>query len=154
MICVLRDEGDTAALGRRLAQVCPIRAVIWLHGPLGAGKTTLVRGFLRGLGYHGTVKSPTYTLIEPYDSGGHRVFHLDLYRISHPAELDNLGLRELQDDRAVVLVEWPERGVGALPPADLSLELEYQGTMRRVIVRPLTSTGNELAKAVPGFRAA
>ena len=154
MIRLLRHEADTAALGRRLAQVCPVRAVIWLRGPLGAGKTTLVRGFLRGLGYQGAVKSPTYTLIEPYECGGRRVFHLDLYRIADPAELDYLGLRDLQDEDAVLLVEWPKRGAAALPPADLRLDLEYDGSMRRAIVQPLTTAGDELAKAASGFRAA
>jgi tRNA threonylcarbamoyladenosine biosynthesis protein TsaE len=151
MNLVLRDDADTLELGRRLAQACPAGAVIWLRGPLGAGKTTLVRGFLRGMGYEGAVKSPTYTLVEPYTCGGRRVFHLDLYRIAEVAELDYLGLRELQDGEAVLLVEWPERGEGALPPADLGLDLDYHPAGRRVRLEPHSPAGERLSEAAAGL---
>lgn len=150
---VLRDEADTAALGRRLAQACPPGAMIWLRGPLGAGKTTLVRGFLRGLGYEGPVKSPTYTLIEPYECAGRRLFHLDLYRIADPSELDYLGLRELQDGEAVLLVEWPERGGTAVAGADLDLELEYDPAGRRAHLQPRSDAGERLVRAAGDFSA-
>lgn len=153
MICLLRDEADTVALGRGLAEHCPPGAVIWLRGPLGAGKTTLVRGFLRALGYQGAVKSPTYTLIEPYECRGRRIFHLDLYRIADPSELDFLGLRELHDEESVLLVEWPERGVAALPPADLTLELDYDASGRRARLQAQSGAGEALARAASPFSA-
>lgn len=151
MTLTLRNEADTLALGRRLAQACPAAAVIYLRGPLGAGKTTLVRGLLKGIGYRGPVKSPTYTLIEPYECGGRRFFHLDLYRITDPAELEYLGLRELQEGEAVLLVEWPERGSGSLPPADLTLDIEYRPPGRCVHLQPHNDVGVALAAAVGDF---
>ena len=151
MTLTLHDEADTLALGRRLAQVCPAAAVIYLRGPLGAGKTTLVRGLLKGIGHQGPVKSPTYTLIEPYECGGRRFFHLDLYRIAAPTELEYLGLRELQEGEAVLLVEWPERGSGVLPPADLTLNIEYQPPGRYVHLQPHNDVGAALASAVADF---
>ncbi len=106
---VLSDEFSQEALGARLADVCTVPMLIFLEGDLGAGKTTLARGFLRGLGHRGAVKSPTYTLIEPYEIDGRKVYHLDLYRVADPAELDYLGLREMLAEEAVLLIEWPER---------------------------------------------
>lgn len=98
-------------------------AVIYLTGDLGAGKTTFTRGFLRALGAQGSVRSPTYTLVEIYELGGVTALHLDLYRLREPSELDELGLREWAKPHHVWLIEWPDRGSGRLPEADLSLEL-------------------------------
>lgn len=98
-------------------------AVIYLTGDLGAGKTTLTRGFLRALGAQGSVRSPTYTLVEFYELGGLTALHLDLYRLREPSELDELGLRDWAKPHHVWLIEWPDRGAGRLPGADLSLEL-------------------------------
>jgi tRNA threonylcarbamoyladenosine biosynthesis protein TsaE len=132
------------SLGEALARRCPPGTVIYLSGALGAGKTTLVRGFLRALGYAGTVRSPTYTLVEPYATERLTVRHLDLYRLADPEELEYLGVREEVGSEVVFLVEWPERGHGALPPADLEIRIEHLAEGREVELRPLGSRGQEL----------
>jgi tRNA threonylcarbamoyladenosine biosynthesis protein TsaE len=129
---VIPDEESQGAFGERLALHLPDRLVVYLEGDLGTGKTTLVRGILRGLGHCGTVRSPTHTLIEPYEIGSRRVYHLDLYRLSDPDELDYLGLRDLIAEDAVLLVAWPERGCRALPAADLRICLDYLAEGRRL----------------------
>jgi tRNA threonylcarbamoyladenosine biosynthesis protein TsaE len=133
----LPDDAATDALGRRLApllaEACrQAPVVVHLEGPLGAGKTTLVRGLLRGLGHEGRVRSPTFTLLEPYDLPGCDVIHLDLYRLADPAELDYLGVEDLLRPGGLVLVEWAERGGDRLPQADLRLSLAYTGEGRSV----------------------
>ena len=146
------DEAAMIALGERLAEACHDPAVFYLRGPLGAGKTTLVRGFMRGMGYDAAVKSPTYTLIEPYEAGSRLLYHLDLYRIHDAVELEYLGLRELQDGGAVLLVEWPERGAGFLPPADVSIEIDYAADGRRVSLKGHSAAGkNLLEEYAAGF---
>jgi tRNA threonylcarbamoyladenosine biosynthesis protein TsaE len=118
---------ETEAFGARLARARPERndqfGVIYLTGDLGTGKTTLTRGFLRELGVAGAVRSPTFTLVEIYETGALTALHLDLYRLSDPAELDNLGLREWARAGHVWLIEWPERGANRLPDANLTLRL-------------------------------
>lgn len=118
---------ETEAFGAKLASTRPGRsdlfAVVYLTGDLGAGKTTLTRGFLRALGVVGAVRSPTYTLVEIYELAGATAVHLDLYRLSDPAELDNLGLREWASAGHLWLIEWPERGTDRLPGADLIVTL-------------------------------
>ncbi len=120
------NELAVVALARALAQAAPATGLLFLEGGLGAGKTTFARAFLRALGVQGTVRSPTYTLIEPYDLtaaySGRRVLHLDLYRLSAPEELDDLGLRD-EFEQALMLIEWPQRGAGELPVPDLTLSL-------------------------------
>ncbi|MGM0412234.1 MAG: tRNA (adenosine(37)-N6)-threonylcarbamoyltransferase complex ATPase subunit type 1 TsaE [Pseudomonadota bacterium] len=127
----LPDEAATLELGALLAATAPETALVALQGELGAGKTTLVRGLLQGLGYSGAVTSPTYTLMEPYEAGGRRLVHFDLYRLGDPEELEMLGAREELDGGALALVEWPERGEGVLPSADLHLALDHRGAGRR-----------------------
>ncbi len=126
----LPDAEATDRLGHALAATRPARAVAYLQGDLGAGKSTLARALLRTLGVQGTIRSPTYTLLERYPlAAGGEAWHLDLYRIADPGELDYLGLDE---DAAVLwLVEWPDRGQGGLPPVDLWLRLEVAGEGRR-----------------------
>ena len=132
----LHLEGEAAqeAFGRRLAQLLAADWcggwIVHLRGDLGTGKTTLVRGILRGLGHVGAVKSPTYTLVEPYEPKGRPVFHLDLYRLGDPEELEYLGLRDLLGGEQLLLVEWPARAATALPPADLEIHILYSGTGR------------------------
>lgn len=139
--CELPDEDATVALGARLATALGDGAVIYLHGELGAGKTTLARGLLRALGHTGSVKSPTYTLVEPYAITGRTVFHFDLYRLADPEELEFLGVRDYLQPGAVLLIEWPERGEGHLPAPDLELWLEGAGDGRRASWRACNSRG-------------
>lgn len=135
------DEAALVAIGQTLAAACRDDAVIFLHGDLGAGKTTLTRGVLRGLGYGGAVKSPTYTLVEPYELPGVRVNHLDLYRVADPGELEYLGLDALLAHPAVTLIEWPERGTGWLPTPDLEVWIDYATGGRSVRFEALTPLG-------------
>ena len=138
-------ETDPAmrALGARLANVCPPRCVIYLVGELGAGKSTLARGFLHALGHEGAVRSPTYTLVESYELPDRHVYHLDLYRLADPEELEFLGLRDWLAEDAVLLVEWPEKGEGMLPQADAVVEIEYAGSARRVNLQPISDSGRK-----------
>ena len=136
----LPDPVATDALGAQLAQTLPERAVIHLHGDLGAGKSSLARALLRSLGVTGTIRSPTYTLVEQYPlAQGGLAVHLDLYRIGNPGELEFLGLDG--GEARLWLVEWPERGQGALPPADLEVALQTEGLGRRCRLLPQTPCG-------------
>lgn len=128
----LPDEAATAALARRLAPALVDGGVVYLRGELGAGKTTFARALLRALGVGERVKSPTYSLLERYRIDDHDAFHLDLYRIADSGELEWLGLDELDAPHTLVLVEWPERGTGALPAADLDVALEHADKGRTV----------------------
>lgn len=118
--------------------------VIALEGELGAGKTTLVGGVLRRLGFSGHARSPTYTLIEPYELDGRSVFHLDLYRLTDPREVDALGLRDMLHPGTVLLIEWPERGAGALPATDLSVHIRYAGEGREVTLNGESKLGQSV----------
>lgn len=132
----------TDALGSALAATRPSPAVVYLHGDLGAGKSTLARAFLRALGVHGAIRSPTYTLIEPYRlDGGDEAIHLDLYRIAQVDELEFLGLDALAEQAALWLVEWPERGGKALPHADLAVHLAVAGEARTAMLQGLSPSG-------------
>ncbi len=142
----------TERLGAALAQQTVAGTVIFLFGELGAGKTTLVRGFLQGLGHHGAVKSPTYTLVEPYDLAGRRYYHFDLYRLGSPEELEYLGVRDYFDGEAVALVEWPQRGSGMLPGADLEIHLEYREEGRLARLCSLTPRGETLLAALVQYQ--
>lgn len=134
----LEDAAATEAAGARLAGLLKARPglVVFLHGDLGAGKTTLVRGWLRALGVTGPIRSPTYTLVEPYELDGRSLLHLDLYRLSDPGELEQLGVYDTPPESSVWLVEWPERGAGELPPPDLSISLQVAGTGREIRLEP------------------
>lgn len=140
----LADEDATRALGARIAGVLDDGLVVYLRGELGAGKTSFARALLTALGVGERVKSPTYSLVEGYQVGNRPAWHLDLYRIADPGELEWLGLDALVDPAALVLVEWPERGLGALPSADLELELAYQGLGRSARLRSRTQRGEHL----------
>ena len=140
------EVADAAAMESLGAQLAQSRAagIIYLKGDLGAGKTTLARGFLQALGHTGKVRSPTYTLIEPYPFDFWMVYHLDLYRLSDAGELEDLGLRDLLEEQALLLVEWPERGSGVLPAADLLISIEHRDVGRRVTLEAATAAGQHL----------
>ncbi|MBD3619206.1 MAG: tRNA (adenosine(37)-N6)-threonylcarbamoyltransferase complex ATPase subunit type 1 TsaE [Chromatiales bacterium] len=139
----LRIESAAAmeALGAQLAAAARAPLVVFLEGQLGAGKTTLVRGWLHGLGHEGAVKSPTYTLVEPYELPAGALYHFDLYRLSDPEELEYMGIRDYLVGDAVALIEWPERGAGILPGADLAVAIDYRPDGREVRLRALTPDG-------------
>ncbi len=129
------DVAATERAGAAIAEAVRGRgATVLLHGELGAGKTTLVRGLLRALGIGGAVRSPTYTLVEPYEAGGRRILHVDLYRLTDGTELDALGIRESLDGDTLLLVEWPERARAAWPSPDLELTLGHAGDGRTLEV--------------------
>ena len=145
---VVADAAGQEGLGALLAAHCPRPAVVYLEGDLGAGKTTLARGFLRALGHAGPVRSPTYTLLEPYELAAGPVFHLDLYRLADAGELDYLGLRDLVGARAIVLVEWPARGEGGLPPPDLRVRIAHRDAGREVTLEAVTPAARSLVEKV------
>ena len=131
MELTINSAEEMEALGARLAAQYS-RGIVYLQGELGAGKTTLVRGWLRALGHQGKVKSPTYTLIEPYDLSGRHIYHFDLYRLADPHELEGVGARDYFRPETLCLIEWPERGGSLLPSPDLWIIIEHQGEHRRV----------------------
>lgn len=128
----LPDEAATLAFGARLAKLGLATELVCLQGELGAGKTTVVRGYLRALGLSSAVKSPTYTLLESYEIEARRVYHFDFYRIEDPRELDYIGLDDLMDEPAVKLVEWPANAGDRLPAAQVEIRIDVQGTGRHV----------------------
>ncbi len=142
---VLESPESTVAAGRALAAALlatgPERAVIYLRGDLGAGKTTFARGFLSGFGHTGRVPSPTYTLVEPYEFERYIVYHVDLYRLGDPGEVDELGLADLAGPGVIWLIEWPERAGDRLEAADLEITLELVPDGRRLRREALTRTG-------------
>lgn len=139
------------ALGAALGAASEPGLVVYLQGDLGMGKTTFCRGFIQGLGHIGAVKSPTYTLVEPYRLGQLDVFHFDLYRLGDPAELEFIGIRDYFVADSLCLVEWPERGAGALPPADLAITIVPAGSSRSVRARAGSVLGSTvLARWQPG----
>jgi len=140
MQLMLKDPAATDALGHRLAETRPTAAVVHLHGDLGAGKSSLARAMLRGLGVQGTVRSPTYTLVERYPlASGGEAWHLDLYRIGDPGELEFLGLDGAEC--VLWLVEWPERGGRSLPAPDLRIALRQEGDGRLAALESCTAAG-------------
>ena len=142
----LPDENATLALAQRLAARLRPGMVIYLRGNLGAGKTTLVRGVLNALGYAGRVKSPTYTLLEPYQVGGLDLRHFDLYRLHDEEEWEAAGFRDEFDGRNVFFVEWPEMAQGLIPQADVEIALEILEQGRNAEIHANTEMGRQCLK--------
>lgn len=143
----LEDEAETEKLGSELARLAKESGqglTVFLEGDLGMGKTTLSRGVIRGLGHKGAVKSPTYTLVEPYEDLTPPTYHFDLYRLGDPEELEYMGIRDYFNGQSLCLIEWPERGEGLLPAPDLEVHLEHQGEGRSAVVRARSELGASL----------
>ena len=138
------------ALGAEIAAAIEPGTVIHLVGELGMGKTTLSRGVIQALGHKGAVKSPTYTLVEPYEHTRMRAYHFDLYRLGDPDELEFMGIRDYLDGESLCLVEWPQRGAGILPPADLVITIEKEGSGRSVELRANAARGEAVVDRMKG----
>ena len=148
----IADEAAMLSLGENMASCLLPGTTVYLEGDLGAGKTTLSRGILRGFGHTGAVKSPTYTLVEPYQPGEWPVYHFDLYRLSDPSELDYMGIRDYFDEASVRLVEWPDRGLGFLPPADLVVTIEAESGGRLLTLTAATMTGSRVVELLGDWK--
>ena len=149
MIELIIEGGELQGECGSLIAPCLVEGTtVFLEGDLGAGKTTLVRGVLRGLGYSGSVKSPTYTLVESYQPKEISVHHLDLYRLADPEELDYLGITDLCDGKSILLIEWPDKGEGMLPPVDLNIAIVHAGLSRYLTITAESERGNLVIEAL------
>lgn len=137
----LANESETLRFAKQVADVIQTPCTIYLYGELGAGKTTFSRGLIHGLGYAGKVKSPTYTLVEPYQTAKHLVYHFDLYRIHDPEELEHIGIRDYAAQDALLLIEWPERADSLLPKADINCYFELQDSGRKLRLQAVSKMG-------------
>ena len=146
----LPDEAATLALGNLVAQVLEPGLFVALSGNLGSGKTTLARGILRGLGYQGKVKSPTYTLVEPYNLSKLDLYHFDFYRLNDPREWLDAGFRDHFEPRNICLVEWPERVGDLLPVPDLKISMSEEGDGRQIRIAAETEHGKRCLDRLPG----
>lgn len=148
LIKSLEGEEATIELGKILARCLNGRGRIYLRGELGAGKTTLCRGIIRAMGHVGAVKSPTFTLVEPYSLPGGQVYHFDLYRLNDPDELEYIGIDDYFDVKALCLVEWPDRAAGTLPSSDLDIELLIEGRQRTAVLGARSEFGNKVLELI------
>ncbi len=142
----LENEAKMEAFGATLADFIDSGGLITLSGNLGAGKTTLTRGFMHQLGHQGAVKSPTYTLVEPYTIDGRQIMHFDLYRLSDPEELEFLGFRDYLDGSTLCLVEWPEKGKDFLPEPDLAISIDVLASGRNISWQSYSKQGELIAR--------
>ena len=142
---LLHSQNELEAFAAQLARHASAGLVIYLQGPLGAGKTTFARGFLRGLGYQAVVKSPTYTLVEPYSFDTDLIcYHFDLYRLADPEELEFTGARDYFNDSSICLIEWPEKAAGYLADADIECVLEHHPQGRKITLSACSARGKQL----------
>jgi len=153
---LLSNEADTVAVGDNLAKVLLAQdkqqaLVVYLNGDLGAGKTTLSRGFVRGMGHQGNVKSPTYTLVEPYELAPWQVYHFDLYRLADPEELEYMGIRDYFNDNCCCFIEWPEKGAGLLANADIIINIVYQDEQRVIDLQANSPRGDAVLQELSAF---
>ncbi|PWW34487.1 UNVERIFIED_ORG: tRNA threonylcarbamoyladenosine biosynthesis protein TsaE [Idiomarina abyssalis] len=146
--CELADEEGTLALAKKFSQVLQTPLVVYLRGELGAGKTAFCRGVIQAMGHSGAVKSPTYTLVEPYQLQGWRIHHFDLYRLADPEELEYMGIRDYFSEDTLNFIEWPDKGYGWLPGADIEIRIEYAGTGRKLTFSALTEAGQQIIKTL------
>jgi len=144
----LPDEAATVAFGKTLANACHGRGLLTLSGDLGTGKTTLSRGLVQAHGHTGAVKSPTYTIVEPYDLGDIRIFHFDLYRLEDPEELEFIGLWDYLDQEALIIVEWPERAAGVLPAPDVEIDIAVKDAGRMLTINSGSDRGQQILAAL------
>jgi tRNA threonylcarbamoyladenosine biosynthesis protein TsaE len=144
----LPNEEAMLDFGGKLAEHCSPPLNIFLHGQLGAGKTTFVRGFLKGLGHKGKVKSPSYNLVESYELGKKSIFHFDFYRIQDMHELDFIGIQDYWQPSSIFLIEWPEKGGTILPPVDLACHLEWAGLGRKLSIEAKSPAGEKVVSAL------
>ena len=145
---VLHDEAATLVLAGKLAAYVHGGLTLFLHGNLGAGKTTFSRGLINALGHSCTVKSPTYTLVEPYQLAALTVFHFDLYRLRDAEELEFMGIRDYFRTDTLCLIEWPEQGQGYLPVPDLDIHLTFAAEQRAITINACTAAGALIIKAL------
>lgn len=140
----LTNDKSTFAFGEHLGQLSRPQTVIYLNGELGTGKTTFARGFLKGRGYFGKIKSPTYTLVESYSCSSLTVYHLDLYRLKQAEELEFLGIRDYVANDGILLIEWPELGKGFIPEPSLKLQFDFHDEARKVTLAAANLLGQEI----------
>jgi tRNA threonylcarbamoyladenosine biosynthesis protein TsaE len=143
----LPDEAALQALARNFGQCLRAPLVIYLQGNLGAGKTAFARALIQGLGYPGRVKSPTYGLLESYQAGGFDFLHLDLYRIENPGELEFLAIADQFTEKGILLIEWPEKALSAMPAPDLRMVFTENPDMRRLDCEALTPSGRKVLES-------
>lgn len=149
-VSYLADELATVAAGAGLGKALNQGGVVYLEGTLGAGKTTFCRGVLSAFGYSGSVKSPTYTLVEPYDLPGVQLYHFDLYRLADPEELEFMGIRDYFNSSSICLIEWPSKGMGALPQADLVVKVEPKLPGRELTITAGSDKGESIIRQLDG----
>lgn len=140
---VLNDEAATLLAGQSFSRNLPAGITVFLHGDLGAGKTTFVRGVLQGMGYQGKVKSPTYTLVEPYQLADITVYHFDLYRLMDDEEWEEAGFRDYFNAQSICMIEWPEKAQRLLPQADIDIFLSHLVQGRQVHYRANTAIAKQ-----------
>lgn len=149
---ILANEDDTIAVAKKFAtaidQILGRSALVFLSGPLGAGKTTFSRGMLRAYGHKGAVKSPTFTIVEPYELAEGQVFHFDLYRLNDPEELEYLGMQDYLEGNHLCLIEWAERGIAFLPECDLNVLLSVETKGRKLVIEGHTQAGQAVCAAL------